>query len=138
MAALKHRGYSAGHPWYYLLGGEIPPLRAIFAQVSTGAYRGYLASEIDAIAGKAKPQRSAALAACRAKLTVDLKADIARYRQCACSLRRYREETGAEKPVVAQDVHTAISLKFNHIVNGFANLRTLDAVPQQADMFDLF
>ena len=73
----------------------------------------------------------------RAQIVSDLHTDISRYRECARELRAWRAanaETGAPK---CEDIHTAISLKHNHIVNDLANLRTLDSLPKQGNLFDL-
>lgn len=138
MSKLTHHGYSAGHPWFYLLGGAIPPIKAILAHVEAGEYRGYLADEIDRLSGKAEPKRSAEISAFRKQIVARLRADISRYRQCARELRTYRSADGPNGDCICADVHTAISLKFNHIVNGFANLRTLDRLPRQGELFEMF
>lgn len=138
MRVLTHRGYSAGHPWYYFLGGDIPPIRAIRADVLAGAYRGYLADHIAGLSTKSEPKRSADIRKLRETIVSDLRADMSRYRQCACALRARRQSQGDAAENICDERHTAISLKFNHIVNGFANLRTLDALPLQADLFGAF
>ncbi len=136
MCILTHRGYGAGHPFYYLLGGEIPPIKAIRACTIAGSYRGYLADEIDTLAAKPEPGRSAAIRDMRAQLVAGLREDFVSYRQCAHALRLYRARSGELEADRADDVHVVISLKFNHILNGFANLRTLDSLPRQGDLFE--
>ena len=42
-------GYNFGHPWYYVLGGEILSPKQIRADVSAGNYQGYMAEEINAV-----------------------------------------------------------------------------------------
>ena len=32
MKELSHKGYSAGHPWYYFLGGAVPTIKEIKAK----------------------------------------------------------------------------------------------------------
>lgn len=132
-----HNGYSAGHPWYYLLGGLVLSPNAIRASVENGEYDGCLARHICELSGKPEPQRSKALRDMRAQIVADLRADLSRYRECVRQLRTWRAanaETGAPK---CEDIHTTISLKHNHIVNDLANLRTLDSLPKQGDLFDL-
>ncbi|MGH1464120.1 MAG: hypothetical protein ACRBBQ_02050 [Cognatishimia sp.] len=137
MSNLTHRGYGAGHPWYYLLGGDIPTPKDIRAHVLVGNYAGYLEQLISEADGKPEPKRSKVLADLRGKIVAELDADLSRYRSCARDLRSWREMIGWADPLQCDDAHTAISLKFNHIVNGFANLRTLDNLPSQGDLFGL-
>lgn len=137
MCILTHEGYSAGHPWYYVLGGAISTIKAIRACVLASDYRGYLADRIHEAGNKQEPERTQALNALRAEIIATMRGDISRYRECARELRRHRQECTDKTPSVCADIHTAISLKFNHIYNGFANLRTLDEIPTQLDLFSL-
>lgn len=138
MKNLSHHGYSAGHPWYYLLGGTVPTLKEIRDEAIASGYKGYLAADIEAIGRKQEPQRSAAIKAIRQKLEDDLRKDISKYRECARELRTNRESDAGAKQPICSDIHTAISLKRNHIYNGFANLKTLGALPeQQLDLFGM-
>lgn len=136
MSKLIYKGYSVGHPWYYVRGGKTLSLKDIQAHVNAGRYEGYLAQHISKAHQRAEPGRSAELRDLRAKLIADFWQDVSRYRQCACELRQWREENTAKDAIVCADIHTAISLKVNHLINGFANLRSLDALPAQADLFD--
>jgi len=138
MTNLTHHGYNAGHPWFYVLGGKIPSIKAIRAAVQESAYQGYLAGEIFEKNGLAEPRRSKMLQSLRGKVMAELSGDIERYRQAACELRRFRATNTCNPKPVCADVHTAISLKFSHIYNGLANLRTLDSLPKQGELFDLF
>lgn len=135
----SHRGYNAGHPWYYLLGGKVLTPKEIRESVIAGSYRGYRADDIRTVANKCEPKRSEALRNIRQEVMRELKTDIARYRQCVFQLHEYRRATdGLPVPNVCADVHTAVSLKHNHIVNGFAHLALLDELPaQQGDLFGL-
>ncbi|MDA9967468.1 hypothetical protein N9D70_02690 [bacterium] len=135
MMTLTHQGYDAGHPWYYLLGGAIPTVKTIQASVIAGDYAGYLAHTISEIDRKAEPQRLSKLDALRAQIVEDLHDDIARYRACTRDLQKWRAKQGGTTAPECNGVHTSISLKHNHIVNDFANLRTLDSLPRQADLF---
>lgn len=136
MSELKHEGYSAGHPWYYYLGGAVPKLKEIKASVHASGYEGYLADDIKAIAQKDEPQRAQAIKAMRDKLLDDLRRDISVYREGVRELRQFRREHPKPEGGSSADIHTSMSLKHNHIYNGFANLKTLHALPeQQLDLF---
>lgn len=129
-------GYSAGHPWYYVLDGDIPRLKQIRAYALEREYRGYLAEEIDQAHLKPEPKRSQSLFKIRSNVLHSLRADISRYREVARDLRRLPEACEqAEQTQRCNDVHTSMSLKFCHIMNGFAHLSTLDALPKQLDLF---
>lgn len=131
-----HSGYHAGHPWYYVLGGAVLSPSTIRNEVESSDYGGYLAHHILELAGKTEPQRSNALNDMRAKIVADLRADLSGYRECVGKLRTFRTHM-TESERKCEDVHTAISLKHNHIVNDLANLKTLDGLPTQGDLFNL-
>ncbi|MEO9827647.1 MAG: hypothetical protein ABJF50_24895 [Paracoccaceae bacterium] len=138
MTKLSHHSYGAGHPWYYLLGGTVPTLKEIREEAHASGYKGYLAADIEAIGRKQEPQRSAATKTKRQKLEDELRKDISRYRECARELRTHRVADSDVKQPACSDIHTAISLKHNHIYNGFANLKTLESLPeQQLDLFGM-
>ena len=137
MNILSHQGYSAGHPWYYLLGGDIPPIKAIRACATSGEYPGCSASLIREADVKAEPKRTEVLRCLRNRAIEDLRGDISRYRECVSELRRWRDKNEQVDRPECGGVHTAISLKFNHILNGFANLRRLDQLPKQGDLLEL-
>lgn len=129
-------GYSAGHPWCYVLGGDIPSLKQIRAYTLERGCRGYLAEEIDQAHMKSEPKRSQSLSKIRLSVLHSLRADISRYREVARDLRSLREACEqAEQTPRCKDIHTSMSLKFCHIMNGFAHLHTLDALPKQLDLF---
>ena len=134
-----HGGYHSGHPWYYLLGGKVLTLKQICNVVYEGSYRGYRADEIRAIAKRREPQRTAAIRKIRHDIIIELKADISRYRICVFQLHAHRRATdGLDIPNICNDIHVSVSLKHNHIVNGFAHLALLDELPaQQGDLFAL-
>ncbi|QFT93378.1 hypothetical protein FIU86_11050 [Roseovarius sp. THAF9] len=130
------QGYRAGHPWYYRLGGPIPTPRQIRADVESRDYRGYLADHIDTAAAKPEPQRSEALRALRSRVLDEMRADLTRYRECAQELRRFRNACTEDDRPITCDVYTAISLKTAHLINAFANLRTIEeALSKQGDLF---
>ena len=130
-------GYNFGHPWYYVLGGEILSPKQIRAEVSAGNYQGYMADDVHAVDKKHEPHRSEALRAFKAKFMKDLAEDISHYRQIACAIRRDRaENTIFIEPDSCADIHTDISLKYAHIYNDFAHLNYIeDLLAQQGDLF---
>ena len=134
----KHCGYHAGHPWYYLLGGDIPKPRQILNLVRLGDYRGYAEADIKAADNKSEPKRSAELRTFQKKFTADLKRDLVIYRKFARELRKEREHNPPREPFqCCNDVHTAMSLKFSHMINNFAHLVYLDELlTRQGDLFD--
>lgn len=136
--ALTYDDYSICHPWYFLLGGSAPSPRYIRDQVAETGQTGYLTADIDQIDRKPEPQRSTALRELCDKVKAELRKDIARYRECVCDLRRYREtQDPSERPRCAADVHVNLSLKVSHMINGFAHLRQLDSLSRQTDLLDL-
>jgi hypothetical protein len=136
MNSLTHQGYTAGHPWYYLLGGYIPPIKAIRTRAISGDYAGCFARLIHEADAKPEPKRTEALRYMRNRTLGDLWGDISRYRECARELRKWRDKHAESENLKCSGVHTAISLKFNHILNDFANLHRLDNLPKQGDLFD--
>ena len=134
----KHGGYQAGHPWYYLLGGDIPTPRQILNSVKLGDYRGYAEADITAADQKHEPKRSEELRKFQQKFKEDLWRDISRYREVVRELCKEREQDPQKEPFQScNDVHTAMSLKFSHLVNDFAHLVHLDdLLSRQADLFD--
>lgn len=134
-----HHGYSAGHPWYYLLGGKAPSPKQIREATRQSGYEGYARSDIHVADKKPEPQRSASLRQFREKFEADLKQDLRCYRQMALTLHRYRQQhVTPQTPVCSDDIHMAMSLKHNHLVNGFAHLILIDnLLNQQGDLFDL-
>lgn len=134
----NHRGYGAGHPWYYLLGGEIPTLKAIQAHAKAMNYGGYAADDIVKAAAKAEPQRTAALNSFTSKFRADLQNDISRYCQCVRELNALpKQSLQAEMPTVCNGKHVSMSLKFNHLINDFVHLHVLEGLHTQRDLFDL-
>lgn len=134
-----HCGYSAGHPWYYLLGGAVLTPKQIKEKVRRSGYGGYLTDYIAAADKKPEPQRSQALKQFRARAFAELKRDINGYRRRAFELHRYRAANDIpDRPSCCADIHTNISLKHNHLVNDFAHLITIDALLEvQGDLFGL-
>lgn len=134
-----HCGYGAGHPWYYLLSGAILRPKQIREATRQSGYSGYARDDIYAADRKAEPQRSATLRQYREKFEADLKQDLRFYRRTALTLHRYRKQRGTqETPVCSDDVHMAMSLKHNHLVNDFAHLILINALlSQQGDLFGI-
>ena len=131
-----HHGYSAGHPWYYVLGGDTPRIKEIRDHVASRSYRGYLAEDIETANKLPEPKRTEALEALRNSANKALQEDISRYRRAAQELRAFRDLDGDKSAEpVCLDVHVALSLKFNHLFNDFAHLHYLDSLPKQLDLF---
>lgn len=138
MSAPDTRGYSPGHPWYYLLGGEVLPPKVIRFEARLAEYKGYRNEEILCAAGKPEPQRTKSLSRIRDEVRQSLSANISRYREVARELYAYRRSHAGEPlPNCSEAVHTSMSLKYAHIYNDFAHLDLLNSLPQQASLFDL-
>lgn len=123
MSAPVTRGYRPGHPWYYLLGGEVLPPKVIRFEVRLAEYKGYRQEEILSAAAKPEPGRSKALRKIRDEVRQSLKDNISRYREVARELHAYRRSYAGEPvPSCSESVHTAMSLKYAHIYNDFGHL----------------
>lgn len=132
-----HGGYPAGHPWFWMRGGPIPRPRGIIAHVKASGYRGYREDEINRAANLPEPKRSRTLRAIEKDVRQSLADDLPRYRKLACELRALRTQGHvSHEQGVCDDIHTALSLKFAHLVNGFAHLEMLGAL--SAGQLDLF
>lgn len=135
-STLTYQDYSAGHPWYYFLGGKVLTPKQILEATRQSGYQGYRRDEITQAADLCKPQRSAKLRAIRDEAIQGLESDLTRYRQLALALHRH----GRTRPILhrvtaCDDIHTNISLKYNHLVNGFAHLLAIDdLLSQQGDL----
>ncbi|ETW11288.1 hypothetical protein ATO8_17510 [Roseivivax marinus] len=138
MSAPDTRGYRPGHPWYYLLGGEVLPPKVIRLEARLAEYKGYRQEEILSAARRPEPQRTRLLNKIRDEVSQSLKANISRYREVARELHAYRNAHAGE-PILncSEAVHTAMSLKYAHIYNDFGHLELLDTLPRQIDLFDL-
>jgi hypothetical protein len=129
-------GYSAGHPWYYLLGGTVPTLKQISAYAQKFEQRGYRVEEIDAAHRLPEPKRTQTLSKIRADIMEGMHRDISGYRRAARNLTEYRKNHQPEaSPRCCDDVHVAISLKLSHLLNDFIHLQKLDSIPSQLDLF---
>lgn len=129
-------GYDPGHPWFYVLGGPVLPLRMIRAQVQNSGYKGYR-NEIEKAARKPEPKRSALLTEIHAQVLQELKRDISGYRSAARTLSLYRKRTDLPEKPQCEGVHVAISLKHNHIFNDFAHLIQIEQLTTlQPSLFD--
>lgn len=134
---LTFADYGTGHPWYYHLGGSVLTPKQIKENVCQDGYRGYLRDDIAKADQRAEPSRSAALRKLRDRALSELKRDLSGYRQRALELLRSRRENMiVEYSTCCDDVHTNISLKHNHLYNGFAHLVYIDELlNQQGDLF---
>ena len=134
----EHEGYSPGHPWYYFLGGKPLMPRQILEATRASGYEGYAREEIKAADRLPEPKRSQKLRALRKRFEADLWRDISRYRECVRKLNNGDWlALDRDKVMVCNDIHTALSLKHNHLVNNFAHLIMLDELlTKQMDLFD--
>lgn len=135
----KHHGYHAGHPWYYLLGGNIPTPKQIQAEAIISNYRGHAADTLRKIDERSEPKRSVNLRKWRHEFIEDLKSDLSHYRKVVRELNDYRETQDLDiVPSSCDDIHTAISLKYTHLYNDFAHLHFIDELLMgQLDLFEL-
>jgi len=132
-------GYSPGHCWYYKLGGKVLYPKQIFESVKTSKYRGYAEDDICIANQKSEPQRSEALRQMRCYHLTKLRSDLTIYRRYALQLSVIRKNHGrvclAES---ARDVDMSMSLKHNHLYNGFAHLVYIDeSLAIQGDLFTM-
>ena len=134
---LHYTNYSAGHPWYYKLGGPTPKPKQILADVKESDYQGYMRDDIAAASHKTEPQRSEALRNIRGKVLTDFRSDLSQYRKLACELRQQRKQgTDMEERPICSDIHTSMSLKYCHLYNDLAHLKYLDELLAfQGDLF---
>ncbi|NHK26291.1 hypothetical protein FF098_000045 [Parvularcula flava] len=131
-------GYCPSHPWYYVLGGKVLSLKQIRFEAEHNNYRGYMPDRLDEIDAKSEPKRSQSLRQLRSKIREDLKRDVSRYKELANQLRRNRHQGSTKTGNACEAVHTAISLKHNHLYNDFAILREIETMlTKQRDLFDL-
>ena len=92
LGPLKERcGYHAGHPWFYLLGGDIPTPKQIQADAMASDCCGYKADDLRKIDKHCEPKRSDSLRKWQAKFRADLMSDLSIYREVVRELRKYRE-----------------------------------------------
>ena len=135
----EHRGYHAGHPWYYLLGGDIPRPKQIQADAVASSYCGYAVDDLRKIDEQPEPKRSENLRKWQVRFKDELKSDLSRYREVVRELHQYRQNQDWDVvPSCCNDVHTSMSLKYAHLYNGFAHLHFLDELlGKQLDLFEL-
>lgn len=134
MSTSTFLGYDAGHPWYYVLGGAPLGPKKILHVVRARRYRGYLQQEIALSAARCEPRRSEELRRIRQSVSASLRIDLARYRELVRALRCSRR---SGKAPACSDLHTAVSLKHNHLFNDLAHLDWIDdLLSVQLDLFD--
>lgn len=129
--------YKPSHPWYYVLGGAVLKPSQIRDNVKTSGYQGYLKDDIEKAASKNEPQRSITLRSLMQKSRNELFADLSIYRKCARQLYQYRNQH-PNPTNQCEHVHMNLSLKHNHIYNGFAHLLWLDELLSEQPELDLF
>jgi len=128
--------YTPGHPWFYVQGGKpLYPVQILIAVKERG-YQGYLTDDFDAADRLREPKRSERLRQYREGVRKELADDICAYRAIVRTLSAYRKTHECDAEPVCADVHTAVSLKHNHIYNHLAHLVRLDGLlAQQPDLF---
>ena len=137
----RRSGYSPGHSWFYKLGGKPLYPKQIRDDVIASGYRGYDEADIKAMAQRPEPKRSNSLRRHRKRIIQDLSEDLARYREVVRELHaRRRAGVDVDDHPICSCPHVAVSLKHNHVYNGFARLHYVDELlrPQdgQLDLFD--
>jgi hypothetical protein len=134
MSTSTFLGYDAGHPWYYVLGGVPLGPKQILRCVRARRHRGYLQDEIALSAARCEPRRSEELRKIRVSVVSSLRIDLARYLELVRALRRERR---SGESFECSDLHTAVSLKHNHLFNDLAHLDWIDdLLSMQLDLFD--
>ena len=125
--------YHPTHPWYYVLGGGILPLKEIWQDAIESERQGYNRVTIEKARGNNQKLRTLK------DIHFDrLKSDISRYRECALELHRFRKAKSEDKPPLCEDVHVNLSLKTSHIWGEFANLCHIESLlSYQPDLFDM-
>jgi hypothetical protein len=126
MTELSYHSYKPSHPWYYKLGGKPPTLKAIRDYAINQKYQGYLSDEIAKARRQNEPKRSEHLQQYTNSTTANLQRDVACYRQ----LRRHyallsHQGKLNQIPDICDDIHTSLSLKYNHLTNHFIHLHQL-------------
>lgn len=134
MSTSTSHDYSAGHPWYYVLGGAPLMPKQILSEVRSEGYRGYNRDEIAIAAARCEPRRSQDLRALR-RLHLDrLRFDLSGYRRAVRNLRAHR---AAETETKCDDVHVSMGLKLSHLYNEFGHLLWIDQLlSEQPDLFE--
>lgn len=134
MSTSTSPGYSARHPWYYVLGGAPLMPKQILSKVRTECYRGYNREEIALAASRCEPRRSQELRALRRRHLDRLRFDLSGYRRAVRNLRAHRA-VGAEE--TCADVHVSMGLKLSHLYNEFGHLNWIDELLlEQLDLFE--
>ncbi|MBO6815714.1 MAG: hypothetical protein JJ891_12690 [Rhizobiaceae bacterium] len=128
--------YTPSHPWYYLLDGKVWTPKQIKQNAIDSDYKGYCADDIAQADRMAEPKRSEKLRQYRSDFECSLRERLSRYRIIAFQLHRYRQETKITNPISCDDVHTNMSLVYNHLYNYFALIAYVDeCLGKQGDLF---
>jgi hypothetical protein len=126
MTELLYHSYKPSHPWYYKLGGKPPTLKSIRDNAIHQKYQGYLSDDIAKARHQSEPKRSEQLKHLTDRITADLQRDITIYRQLRrdYALLSFHGKLN-ENPDICDDIHTSLSLKYNHLSNHFIHLHQL-------------
>ena len=130
MTELSYHSYKPSHPWYYKLGGKPPTLKSIRENAIHQKYQGYLSDDIAKARRHSEPKRSEHLKHITDSITADLQRDITIYRQLRrdYALLSYQGKLD-QYTNICNDIHTSLSLKYNHLSNHFIHLHQLQQCP---------
>lgn len=121
--------YSAGHPWYYVLGGPVLSPKQIAANAKKRGYKGYLHEAISKASQKQLRQL-------RMDQYYRFRQDLSKYRRYAFDLHRFRLQHPDPKNPECLAVHTHMFLAHNHLYNSLSHLRYIDQrLSYQMDLF---
>jgi hypothetical protein len=123
MTELSYHSYKPSHPWYYKLGGKPPTLKSIRDYAINQKYQGYLSDDIAKARRQSEPKRSEQLKHLTDNITADLWRDITIYRQLRRDHALLSLHGNLNKNTnICNDIHTSLSLKYNHLSNHFIHL----------------
>ena len=130
--------YSPGHPWYYVLGGDVLYPKQILENVELDNDLYISFNEIAKADQKEEPFRSEALRKLREKNAQFLQSDLQRYREVVRELSAFRNQFEANSSgLTCESVHVNVSLKHNHVYYHLKYLKTLNnLLSVQPDLFD--
>lgn len=134
----RENTYRPGHPWYYVLGGDVLYPKQILENVLQDDDLYVSFNEIANADNKNEPLRSEALRKLREKNRQFLQSDLRRYREVIRELSAFRKEFDAHSSeLTCESVHVNVSLKHNHIYYHLKFLKTVhNLLSVQPDLFD--
>lgn len=101
-------------------------------------YRGYDEDDIVALGDLREPMLTQRHRVLRFRIVDDLCDDMMCYRKFFRALNAFRRaEPEAKRSPASEDPHLDVSLKHNHLYNGFARLASVEEfLSKQGDLFD--